>query len=257
MLPFVKMHGLGNDFVVIDGRERQIALAETDIRAIADRRRGVGCDQLVLIENATKSAENTENGPIEARIRFFNADGSESGACGNGSRCVAAGLMVEKGSERLDIETESGILHAEKGENGLITIDMGPPQRDWRAIPLAEDADPLHLPVATGDLRDPVGIGMGNPHCVFFVDDAEAVDLATLGPEIEHHPLFPERSNVEVASAAGPDRFRLRVWERGAGITQACGTGACATAVAAVRKGLTSRKATVNLDGGPLHIYWR
>lgn len=250
MVPFVKMHGLGNDFVVIDGRRESYTLAEDQIRAIADRRRGVGCDQLVLIEPA-------QNGAAAARLRFFNADGSEAGACGNGTRCVAAHLMAETGGTGIALETLGGALSARKGEDGLVTVDMGPARLDWAEIPIAEDLDTLHLPVEVGALKDPVGVGMGNPHCVFFVEDADVVDLAGIGPGIEHHPLFPERTNVEIASPLGGDRFRLRVWERGAGITDACGSGACAAAVAAHRRGLSGREVALELDGGRLDIEWR
>lgn len=250
MIPFVKMHGLGNDFVVIDGRRESYALDTDRIRAIADRRRGVGCDQLVLIEAV-------QNGAADARLRFFNADGGEAGACGNGTRCVAAHLMDEAGNAEIALETLGGALSARMGADGLVSVDMGPARLDWDEVPIGENLDTLHLPVEEGDLRDPVGVGMGNPHCVFFVEDAEAVDLAALGPRIEHHSLFPDRTNVEVASGIGPDRFRLRVWERGVGITEACGTGACGTAVAAHRRGLSGRKVALDLDGGRLDIEWR
>lgn len=250
MVPFIKMHGLGNDFVVLDARTTPLALTEDQIRALTDRRRGVGCDQLVLIE----APKNTN---AAARIRFFNSDGSEAGACGNGTRCVAALLMDETDAEIIHLETGGGALSAQRSANGLITVDMGPPRLDWANIPLCEEMDTLHLPVSTDNLSDPVGVGMGNPHCVFFVDDAEAIPLAKIGPEIEHHAIFPERTNVEIASPNGENSFRLRVWERGAGITDACGTGACATAVAAHRRGLSGRSVTLDLDGGSLKIEWR
>ncbi|MBL23807.1 MAG: diaminopimelate epimerase [Rhodospirillaceae bacterium] len=249
MVSFVKMHGLGNDFVVIDGRAAPFAPDEGQIRTIADRRRGVGCDQLVLIEPAQNGAA--------ARLRFFNADGGEAGACGNGTRCAAAHLMAENGTSVIELETSGGALSAKKADDDLFTVDMGPARLDWADIPVGEAMDTLHLPVSNGPLSDPVGVGMGNPHCVFFVEDAEAIDLAELGPNIEHHALFPERTNVEIASPKGEDRFRLRVWERGVGITEACGTGACATAVAAHRRELAGRKVVLDLDGGQLDIEWR
>ena len=250
MIPFVKMHGLGNDFVVIDGRADPISLNDEQIRAIADRRRGVGCDQLVLIERS-------ENTGAMARLRFFNADASEAGACGNATRCVAAQLMEEANIDHIQLQTAAGLLSARRAEDDLITVDMGPARLDWRDIPLAQDTDSLHLPVTAGVLTDPVGVGMGNPHCVFFTDDAEAIPLDELGPLVEHHSLFPKRTNVEVASKTSENRFRLRVWERGAGITEACGTGACAAAVGAYRRGLSDRAVTLDLDGGALDIEWR
>ncbi|MBE90385.1 MAG: diaminopimelate epimerase [Rhodospirillaceae bacterium] len=250
MVPFIKMHGLGNDFVVLDARMRPLALTESQILSLADRRRGVGFDQLVLIEKPQTAG-------AAARIRFFNSDGSEAGTCGNGTRCLAALLMDETNTNQILLETLSGMHSAQRGTSGLVTVDMGPANLDWAGIPLSEAIDSLHLPVSEGNLSDPVGVGIGNPHCVFFVEDAEAVPLEKIGPEIEHHALFPERTNVEIASPNGENRFRLRVWERGSGITDACGTGACATAVAAHRRGLSGRSVTLDLDGGYLDIEWR
>jgi len=248
-LPFVKMHGLGNDFVIIDARRNRVMLDAAQARAIADRHTGVGCDQVIVIEPARNGAD--------AFMRIRNADGSEVGACGNAARCVASILMREQGGRTARVETASGLLAAEAAANGLVAIDMGVPRLDWRDVPLATEQDTLHVKFALGPLRDPVALSMGNPHAVFFVPDADAVDLATLGPEIEHHPLFPERVNVGVCQVKAKDRVRLRVWERGAGITQACGTGACAAAVAGARRGLTARSVTVVLDGGELKIDWR
>jgi len=250
MVPFTKMHGLGNDFVVLDLRDGTPAPDARAARAIADRRRGIGCDQLVLIER-------TDSQDAAARLRFLNPDGSESAACGNGARCVAARLMEESGRDRLMLETLGGRLEACAAGAGLYTVDMGPARLDWRDIPLAEDADTLRLDVSLGPLEGPVAVGMGNPHCVFFVDDAEDIELATFGPQLEHHPLFPERTNVEVATVVGTDRIRVRVWERGTGITLACGSGACATLVAAHRRGLTGRTAELIMDGGSLAVEWR
>lgn len=243
-LPFVKMHGAGNDFVVIDRRspaapEVTLALA----RAVGDRHRGVGYDQLVTI---------TTDPEADARLTFWNADGTQAGACGNATRCVAQMLMSETGKPRLTLRTARGLLSAEATAEGLIRVNMGQPQLDWAEIPLAQAADTLHLPMP----GDPAAVGMGNPHCIFFVEDAGAVDLAARGPGLEHDPLFPERTNVEFASLLGPDRLRLRVWERGTGITLACGSGTCATAVAAARRGLTGRKVTVEVDGGTLLVDW-
>ena len=248
-LAFTKMHGLGNDFVVLDARAAPLALTDAQVRAIADRRTGVGCDQLLVVEPP-------RNGAADAFLRIRNADGGEVAACGNGTRCVAAMIMAEKGAERVLIETEAGVLEARAGAAGEIAVDMGRASLEWRDIPLARDADTLHLGIAAGPLADPVAVGVGNPHAVFFVDDAEAVPLDTVGPEIEHHPLFPERANVEAAQVLSRRRVRLRVWERGAGITRACGSGACAALVAAHARGLTERTADVDLDGGTLKIEW-
>ncbi len=250
MIPFTKMHGLGNDFVVIDRRSAPVPLESARICAIADRRRGIGCDQLVLIDPP-------EQDGTAAYLRFHNADGSESGACGNGTRCVAAALMTETGSDSIAVQTAGGVLSAEMRAHGLIAVDMGEARTGWRDIPLSEEADTLSLPIIEGPLSGPVAVSIGNPHCVFFVDDAEAVDLARLGPKLEHSPWYPERTNVEVATVLAKDRIRLRVWERGAGITQACGTGACATAVAARRRDLSDDTVTVTLDGGDLAIELR
>ncbi|MGE4220079.1 MAG: diaminopimelate epimerase [Alphaproteobacteria bacterium] len=250
MIPFTKMHGNGNDFVVLDARAAPVALRPDQIARIADRHRGVGFDQLVVIEPPA-------DGRAAVRFRFYNADGSESGACGNGTRCVAAALMEDSGSDRLDIETGAGLLHATRGAGGLVTVDMGPARLGWQDIPLAGEADTLHLPLSLGPLSDPVAVNVGNPHCVFIVPDAEALPLAELGPQIEHHPLFPQRTNVELASLRPDGRIRLRVWERGAGITLACGSGACATLAALHRRELIGREAHLDLDGGPLHVAWR
>jgi diaminopimelate epimerase len=257
--PFIKMHGLGNDFVVLDARECALDLTPARIRAIADRRIGVGCDQLIVIDQP----DNGTNGePLaEAKMLIFNADGSEVAACGNASRCVAWLLMKESAQDRLVIQTKAGLLDAEwRGEN-LVAVDMGRPRLDWRDIPLAEPKDTAHLGVVVGPLADPVGVNMGNPHAVFFVDNAEAIDLANHGPVLEHYALFPERANIEVAQVLSPldaerGRIRMRVWERGSGITMACGTGACATLVAAARRGLSPRVADILLDGGVLTIEW-
>jgi len=246
---FLKMHGLGNDFVVVDARSRPLDLPSDAVRRIADRRTGVGFDQMIVVEAA-------KNKLADAFMTIWNADGSEVWACGNASRCVAWMLMQESGKTQAVIETKAGLLDAQAAANDLVSVDMGPARLDWRDIPLAQAVDSNHLPVTVENLTDPVGVGMGNPHAVFFVDDALSVDLARLGPILEHHPLFPERCNIEMAQLIGPDRLRMRVWERGAGITLACGTGACATVVAASRRGLIGRAADVVLDGGTLSIEW-
>jgi len=248
-LPFIKMHGLGNDFVVIDARKRPIALSAPAARAIADRRRGVGCDQLIVLE-APRDRDT------QAFMKIRNADGGESAACGNATRCVGAFLMAESGAKEARIGTEAGILVAE-GSGAAVTVDFGAPRLDWREVPLAKACDTLHVPISEGPLSDPACCSMGNPHGTFFVPDADAVDLATHGPKLEHHPMFPERANIGVAQVISRDRIRLRVWERGAGITLACGTGACAALVNASRRRLADRKATLILDGGSLTIEWR
>ena len=247
---FTKMHGLGNDFVIVDGRDGDLAIGGTQARAIGDRRRGVGFDQLLILEPAKDAA-------ADLFLRILNPDGSEAEACGNGTRCVAARVMDELGRDTLNIETVAGVLATTTGADGLVTVDMGPANLEWRQIPLAVEADTLHLDIENGPLRDPVAVNIGNPHMVFFVDDADAIDVAGLGPALESHPLYPERTNVEICSLSGPDQLRMRVWERGAGITQACGSGACAAGVAAARRGLTGRRVEIVLDGGPLSIEWR
>jgi diaminopimelate epimerase len=248
-LPFVKMHGLGNDFVVLDARAAPLALNAGQVRAIADRRTGVGCDQLIVIEPPAAAL-------ADAFMRIRNADGGEVAACGNASRCVASLLMAEKKTEHVIIETAAGLLDAEARGDGSVSVDMGRVSFDWRDIPLSKPADTLHLDVSAGPLRDGVAVNVGNPHAVYFVADAAAVPLEAVGPIIENHTMFPERTNVEVAEVLGPERIRLRVWERGVGVTRACGSGACATLVAAARRGLTGRNAEVVLDGGRLSIEW-
>lgn len=252
-IPFTKMHGLGNDFVVLDGRARNLALSDAQVRAIADRHTGVGCDQLIVVEKPRSTLAD-----IFMRIR--NADGGEVNACGNATRCVAAMVMDEKRIEHAIVETAAGLLDAERIGAGqaqsLISVDMGPALLDWREIPLAKACDTLHVPLRHGPLADGVATNMGNPHITFFVPDAGAVDLAQWGPVIERDGMFPERVNVGVASIRQDGGLRLRVWERGAGITLACGSGACAAIVAAARRKLTGRKADIEMDGGTLAMEW-
>ncbi|MDO5604402.1 MAG: diaminopimelate epimerase [Paracoccus sp. (in: a-proteobacteria)] len=243
-LPFMKMHGLGNDFVVIDLRAGGVMPDAAVIVAMADRHRGVGFDQLATIEADDRA---------DARLVFFNADGSRSGACGNATRCIARFLMDETGRPGLSLRTDHATLLAEDAGSGLTRVNMGAPVLDWRAIPLAQDVDTLHLPIP----GDPVATGMGNPHMTFFVHDADQVDLDRFGPEHEHHPLYPERSNVEIVQILSPTEIKLRIWERGTGPTLASGSCSCAAAVAAARRGLTGRQVTVNVPGGQLHIDWR
>ncbi len=247
---FHKMHGLGNDFVVVDARQRPFTADAARVRALSARRTGIGCDQFITLEPPTDPA-------AAVFMRIHNADGGEVEACGNAARCIARLLLTEGDNRHVTIQTAVGLLGAETTADGDIAVDMGPAAIDWQAIPLAQAVDTLQVPVTRGPLRDPVAVNMGNPHAVFFVDDAEAVDLQTLGPLLEHDPMFPERANIEVCHLVGPDHLRMRVWERGVGITQACGTGACAAVVAAARRRLTGRTATIDLDGGPLRIEWR
>jgi diaminopimelate epimerase len=243
-LPFMKMHGAGNDFVVIDSRGRRAMVTAGLARALGDRHRGVGFDQL---------AEITDSPDADFGLLFWNSDGSQAGACGNATRCVADHVMRGLGRARLALTTARGTLRAERLDDGRVWVNMGQPQLDWQDIPLAHAVDPLHLPLS----GDPVGVGMGNPHCVHFVPDAGLLDVATLGHRIEHDPLFPQRTNVEFASVLSPDRLRMRVWERGTGITLACGSGACATAVAARLRGLTGPRVVLEVDGGLLEVDWR
>ena len=244
-LGFMKMHGAGNDFVVIDSCGRPTPVVTPALaRALGDRNRGVGFDQLAEIRDSDQA---------DFALDFWNNDGSRAGACGNATRCVSDYMMRKLRQDRVSLVTARGALSAVRLADGRVSVNMGEPQLDWASVPLAQAVDTLHLPLA----GDPVAVGMGNPHCVMFVEDAEAVDLPTVGPGYEHAPLFPQRTNVEFASLTGPDRLRMRVWERGAGITLACGSGACATAVAAHLRGLTGRKVILDLDGGVLEIDWR
>lgn len=255
MRNFRKMHGLGNDFVIIDARDDHWVPTPAMVRRLADRRRGIGCDQLVLLLPPTAPG-------ADLLLRFFNADGSESGACGNASRCVARLLFEKTGRGEGVLQTAAGLLPVwragtDKTGETLYAVDLAAPVFDWDKIPLAEPQDTLRLNLSIGGLSAPCAVNVGNPHAVFFVPDVAAIDLATVGSQIEQHPLFPQRVNVEICQVLAPDRLRLRVWERGAGITQACGSGAVATAVAAVRRGLAERRATVLLDGGELQVEWR
>ena len=238
---FYKMHGLGNDFVVIDARQERVAMPPARARAIADRRTGIGCDQLIMLEHS---------GTADARMRTWNADGSEVEICGNATRAVA--LLLGKPAT---LETLGGLIGV-MPESGGATVDMGVPRFAWDAIPLAYAMDTTALPVSWEELASPAAVSIGNPHVIFFVDDIAGVDLERLGPLIEHDPLFPERINVNVATITGPSALTLRVWERGAGLTRACGTGACATAVAAIRSRRVTSPVTVSLPGGDLVIDW-
>jgi diaminopimelate epimerase len=249
MAAFRKMQGLGNDFVVFDARATPLALGAAAAHAVADRRRGVGCDQVILIEPPK------DPGTL-AWMGIVNADGSRAEACGNATRCVAALLLDETGAETVAIGSPGGVLRASRAPGGLVTVDMGAPRFGWTEIPLAREVDTLHLPLAREGVEDPAACSMGNPHATFFVADVAALDVARLGASLETDPLFPERANIGFAEVLAPDLIRLRVWERGAGLTLACGTGACAALVNAHRRGLAGRAATVMLDGGELRIAW-
>ena len=238
---FYKMHGLGNDFVVIDARVVPVAMTSSRARAIADRRTGIGCDQLVMLEPSATA---------DARMRTWNADGSEVEICGNASRAVA--LLIGTSAT---LETSGGPVSVSPLDGGA-TVDMGTPRFDWDAIPLAYAMDTAAMPVGWEALENPAAINVGNPHIIFFVDDIDTIDLARLGPIIETDPLFPQRINVNVATITGPSALALRVWERGTGLTLACGTGACATAVAAIRSKRVSSPVKVSLPGGALTISW-
>jgi diaminopimelate epimerase len=244
-LRFVKMHGAGNDFVVIDSRGKGGPMMTAALaQAIGDRHRGVGYDQL---------AELHCGGLPGLKLDFWNSDGSRAGACGNATRCVADMVLSETGADAVVLKTARGALQALRGADGLVSVNMGLPLLDWQQVPLAGEVDLTALPLEGA----PLAVGMGNPHCVFPVADAEAVDLLTLGPRFENDPLFPEKTNVEFISLIAPDHLRMRVWERGTGVTLACGSGACAAAVAAHRRGLTGRRVVIDVDGGQLVADWR
>jgi diaminopimelate epimerase len=251
MARFLKMHGCGNDFVMFDERAGALGLTARRAAAIADRRIGVGCDQFIAIEQAPEGSN------ADAFMRIRNPDGSEAGACGNATRCVVDLLARETGRRVQVIRTVAGNLPSEALPDGRVCVDMGPARLDWPDVPLARPMDTLHLDLAAGSLADPAAANMGNPHATFFVDDVARVPVGELGPRLEHDPLFPERANIGLAQVLAPDRIRLRVWERGAGLTLACGSGACAALVNAHRRGLTGRRAVVVVDGGELEIEWR
>ncbi len=253
-LPFIKMHGLGNDFIILDARDGK-HLPDTDgMRLLANRHTGIGCDQIMILQTSATGAD--------ARLDMLNADGSVAGACGNGTRCVADVIMHEMHKSDITIETISGTLsawhHRREGDVPLISVDMGMVRTGWRDIPLAEAANTAELDLGPIAPDKATCQSVGNPHAVMFVDDVVAIDLLDIGPQLEHHPLFPDRVNIEIVTVLSRNKLRMRVWERGAGITMACGSGACAAAVAAIRRGLTaSEDVEVVLDGGSLFITWQ
>ena len=246
---FLKMHGCGNDFVVFDERAGPLGLTPARAAAIANRHTGVGCDQFIALEPGTDGAD------VFMRIR--NPDGGEAGACGNATRCVASLLAAETGARRLIIRTISGNLPADILPDGRVTVDMGPARLDWQDVPLVRPMDTLHLDLSHGPLADPAACSMGNPHATFFIPDVTALDLQTIGPALEHDKIFPDRANIGFAQILSPEKIRLRIWERGAGLTLACGSGACATAVNAHRRGLTHRRVQIIADGGVLDLEYR
>jgi diaminopimelate epimerase len=245
------MNGLGNDFVVFDARRRPIAMDEARARAIADRSTGIGCDQLIVLE-PSRTADVT--------MRIWNNEGFEVESCGNATRCVADLLFEEKHTTRATIDTKGGFLVAEKGGDKLVTVDMGAPRFDWQDIPLSEkfhDTRYIDLYVGPADqplIDAPSVVNVGNPHCIFWVKDLDVVDLAKVGPMLEHHPLFPRRANITLARVDARDHAVIKVWERGAGLTRACGTAACAVMAAGFRLKRLGRKATITLPGGDLFL---
>lgn len=249
MMNFIKMHGAGNDFVILDHRKCGKALSGAEIQKICDRHFGVGCDQLVVLEPSDQA---------DIRARFYNPDGSESGACGNATRCVAHIYMKESGEDICTVETGGGVLKASMAGENAVCVDMGMPKLEWEQIPLAEPRDTLLLHLGNDTLNPAVAVNMGNPHCVVFVDNVENAPVERLGRVIEHLPLFPQRTNVEFVQVLDDGRLRQRTWERGARETLACGSGACAVAVAAIRRGLINgRTVEIVLNGGILKVEWR
>ncbi len=253
-IAFRKMNGLGNDFVVIDAREDKIEITKQRARAIADRKTGIGCDQLIVISNSVFA---------DVRMRIWNGEGGEVESCGNAARCIADILLDERQADTVSIETLGGLLLCGRSGDGLIWVDMGAPSFHWTEIPLAEefhDTTRIELqigPIDNPALHTPSVVNVGNPHAIFWVDDVEACDLAKMGPLLENHPVFLQRANISLAKVIDEEHIVLKVWERGAGLTRACGTAACAATAAAARKGLTGRNVVVTLPGGDLQISWR
>ncbi|MCA3273066.1 MAG: diaminopimelate epimerase [Roseomonas sp.] len=249
MFSFRKMHGLGNDFVVLDGRAAPIGLTSAQIVALTDRRLGIGCDQLIILEPPPPGAD--------IFMRIHNPDGSEAGACGNATRCIASLVAAETGKARVVVRTIAGDLPSEAMPGGMWRVDMGSARLGWQDVPLAREVDTLHLPLALGGVADPAACSMGNPHATFFVPDLDALPINQIGPRLEHDPIFPDRANIGFVQVISQDHLRLVVWERGAGLTLACGSGACATIVNAHRRGLTGRAARISMPGGDLLMEWR
>ncbi len=253
-ISFIKMNGLGNDFAIFDGRVQPLTFSAALASAISQRDTGIGFDQLIVMEPSSNA---------DVFMRILNADGSQVDACGNATRCVARLVAGELGRPGVTIETNAGLLTAQILGDEQITVDMGTPRFDWQDIPLSEefrDTRMVELQVGPIDkpvLHSPSVVNVGNPHCIFWVDDLDVHDLAKFGPMLEHHPLFPERANISLAQVISKNSLLLKVWERGVGLTKACGTAACGAGVAAARKKLTGRNVAVSLPGGDLQIYWR
>ena len=241
------MNGLGNDFAVFDCRKKPIALDPEQAKLICDRGQGIGCDQLIMLEKPKNTSD--------VFMRIFNADGIEVEACGNAARCIGRFIMDEKNTNTAIIDTKGGLLKAQRVPNG-ITVDMGPAYLEWQDIPLSKPMTTISLDIIEGPVKNPVAVGMGNPHVIFFVDNLNKINISEIGPVIEVHRYFPNRTNVGFAQVLSRESIRLKVWERGVGITEACGTGACAALVAAARRNLTDNKATIEVDGGTLAIEW-
>lgn len=250
-IPFRKMNGLGNDFVVLDARAQPLEISETAAKAIANRKTGIGCDQLIVLEKSSG---------YDVRMRIWNAEGGEVQSCGNASRCIADLLFDENETNSATISTKGGILIASKAGDKMVTIDQGVPKFGWKDIPLSEPfADTRHIEMQYGPIDHPLihspsVVNVGNPHCIFWVDDLDVVDLGRAGPMLENHPLFPERANISFAKVVARDHVILRVWERGAGLTKACGTAACATMAAGHRIKIIDAKCKITLPGGDLHM---
>lgn len=253
-IPFIKMNGLGNDFVVVDARAGSYGLNDEQIRAISNREHGVGCDQFITLERSTSA---------DVFMRIHNADGREVEACGNATRCVGDLLFRETGLNRISVDTSAGILICDAAADGMVTVDMGVPKFGWRDIPLAEEfADTRAIELQIGPIDDPIlhspsVVNVGNPHAIFWVEDVEAYDLASAGPLLENHPIFPECANISLAHVTSRNAITVKTWERGVGLTRACGTAACAVTACAIRNEMTGRRVTVTLPGGSLQMEWR
>lgn len=245
--PFLKMHGTGNDFVLLDARARDVALDTATVKRLSDRHFGIGCDQLLVLKKSQAA---------EAFMQIFNADGSEISTCGNATRCVADFLMNESGKDAVSIETKAGVRTGKRALNGDVEVNMGAPRLAWQQIPLSESRNTLHLGLELGQLMDPAAVNMGNPHAIFFVRDLASVKMAEWGERLEVNPLFPERANISAVQVLGENHIRMQVWERGTGITLACGSAACAAVVAGVLREKTARRCTVELPGGTLEVEW-
>lgn len=246
--PFRKMHGTGNDFVVLDARKQALVLTAEQAARLSHRHFGIGCDQLIVLHPSSTA---------DVRMQIFNADGSEISTCGNATRCVADLLMRESGKNQARIETKAGIRTGARGEDGAVVVNMGAPRSAWQEIPMSESRNTLHLGLQEGLLMDPVAVNMGNPHLLFFVHDLAHIKMAEWGPKLEHHPLFPERTNVSAVQVLEPGHVRMATWERGTGLTMACGSAACAAVVAGVRRELCARQVQVDVPGGMLAITWQ